>query len=84
MWVDKNVRDMQKAGFWEANIHKSGLHPGQNFHHTSAVDVTNETMIGMALDEQFSHDTLFKQRDTRLTWGGIHNNVTQYLTPQAE
>jgi hypothetical protein len=38
----------------------------------------------MALDEQFSHSTLFKQRDTRLTWGGIHNNVAQYLTPQVE
>jgi hypothetical protein len=38
----------------------------------------------MALDEQFRHDTLFKQRDTRLTWGSIHNNVAQWLAPQAE
>jgi hypothetical protein len=31
----------------------------------------------MALDEEFRHDTLFKQRDSRLTWCGIHNNVAQ-------
>jgi hypothetical protein len=77
MRVDQNIRGMQKAGFWEAKIYKSGLHPRQNFRHTPAIDVANETMISMALDEQFSHDTLFEQRDTRLTWGGIHNNVAQ-------
>ncbi len=61
----------------QANIHKSGLHPRQNFRHTPAIDVANETVVRMALDEQFSHDTLFQQRDPRLTRGGIHNNVTQ-------
>jgi len=34
-------------------------------------------VVRMALDEQFSHNTLFQQRDTRLTWCGIHNNVAQ-------
>jgi hypothetical protein len=68
---------MQKTGFWEANIHKSGLHPRQDFHHTSAIHITNETIIGPELDEEFGHDTLFKQRNTRLTWSGIHNNVAQ-------
>jgi hypothetical protein len=83
MRVNKNIRGVQKAGFWEADVHESGLHPRQNFRHTPTIDVTNQTVVSMALDEQFSHSTLFKQRDTRLTWGGIHNNVAQYLAPQA-
>jgi len=81
MRVDKNVRDMQKAGFWKTYVHKSGLHPRENFCHTSAIDIANETVIGMSLDEQFRYETLFEQRDTRLTWCGVHNNVNQYPTP---
>jgi len=49
--VDKKVRGMQKTGFWEANIYKSGLHPRQDFHYTSAINITNETIIGPGLDE---------------------------------
>ena len=49
MRVHENVIDMQKASFWEADIDESGLHPRQNFCYTSAIDITNETMIGMAL-----------------------------------
>jgi hypothetical protein len=81
MRVDKNIRDMQKAGFWETNVHKSGLHPRENFGHTSAIDIANETVVGMPLDEQFHDETLFEQRDTSLTWCGVHNNVNQYCTP---
>jgi len=81
MRVDKNVRHMQKTRFGEANIHKSGLHPRENFRHVAAIDISNETVIGMWLDEQFRHRTLFEQRYTSLTGCGVDNNVDQERSP---
>src|SRR5712691_8073320 len=78
--VDKYVRYVQKTRFWEANIHKSGLHPRENFRHTSTIDMAHETVVGMLLDEQFRHRTLFEQRYTGLACCGVHNNVDQSRT----
>jgi hypothetical protein len=72
---------MQKARFGEANIHKSSLHPRENFRHPAAIDMANETTVGMLLDEQFRHRTLFEQRYTSLAGCGVDNNVDQERIP---
>ena len=48
----KQVRHMQKAGSLKANVHKCALHPRQNPHHSSQVNVAHQTFGASTLDKQ--------------------------------
>ena len=54
----KQVRHMQKASSLKTNVHESALHPRQNSHHSSQVNVSYQASSAGAFNKQILKNTV--------------------------
>jgi hypothetical protein len=60
-----DVGDVQEGGTAEADVDERRLHPRQDAHDASDIDVADEAATGAAFDVQFLHDALVHDGDAR-------------------
>ena len=70
-----NVGDVQKGGSFKADVDEGRLHPRQDAHYPSQIDVANEATAGGALNVQFLDRAQIHHRNTGFLRGKVDEDV---------
>jgi len=75
------VIHIDKRRLTQPDIHKSGLHPGQNPLYFAFVDVAGTVGAVFSFNEKLRDGAIFQQRHTRLMLGCIDYNLFIHVPP---
>jgi hypothetical protein len=70
-----DVGDVQEGGPAEPDVDERRLHPGQDAHDASEIDIADEAAAGAALDVQFLDDALVHDGDARFLRGEVDQDL---------
>ena len=74
----EDVRDVEKGGLFQTDIHEGGLHPRQHPHHPTLVDVPDDPLDPAPLDVQLRNGAVFDERDAGFVGGGIYDQLVPH------
>ena len=75
-----DIRHAEETGSLESDIHKCGLHPGQDPGDPPTIDITYQVLPRPSLDIEFHHGPVFHESHSCFVRSGInyefisHNN----------
>ena len=69
------IGNMQKAGALQANVHKSGLHPGQHLIDAAFDDVPHRAALARPFNVHILQNAAFHYGDAGLVGGYIDENL---------
>jgi hypothetical protein len=71
-----DIRNIQKGGPIQANVHKSRLHSRKNSDDSTPIDVIHQFLSGLVFNVEFHHRSVFDKRNTRLMGPGVDDQFT--------